>query len=1418
MKNRRPLLILMGVLGIVLAFVNYDVMEFSWLLMAVAVVPGIAGLVAERMLMPAGDRGQQSGQKAAGYTASGHYREDDRPFWDRFEERTGIFRFLECVGSHYILIVLVQPLFAFVPKLWTAPFPFVQGFIRFFYAFGIAYIVGYMIDRALGLVMMGSSGQMNDSEFLKRMMKSSEQIAEQTEKVEDGDQAEQTEKVEDGEQAEQAEKDENREQSRDQAELTESRKWNREQGEKTENRGQIEDDSPRTAGIFLPLPGGFETLAFVIYNVFFLGIYCIMQFSRTRAYDIIPAAGDIWSVALGMSVAFSVFLFGVNYRSMKNRILANALIPITILVFISYYIFQFQTTSIPYILAIGAIGLSERGLVKNSLLVSIYTLSASFLLSMSGVIENTISRAADGFKHTYGFGNPNWISIQLAGIVIMYLFLRNREKILGMVLDLGIIGAVIYFIRYSTGGRTSVTGLAVVLAATVVCDLCHLIPYNIRQKFTKAVAIFNFIVTEAILFGSAAMAMYLSWTYDEDNESRVLHYVGKVFDTRSFEARLESAHRGLLNYTPTMFGQFIREINNAEAAETGEKFFWLDVYYVRLLLMYGIVMFVAFFLFYTILNYRLAKKGRFYQMYLLTALPVMGVTEALVGDLMYNIFPVVAFSKIQEESDYEKRKEGDFFGVSLAPPIALLALTPALLYVLSFLRTIVNGFGISEANAFYMVSGILLTALFIIASTSKAIVDSFREKKVTLGRAMSVCRAAMILGIGVIAGGLVMENLREMSINRMSEAEAIIKAISDASIGDTYVDNVPDVYDKEYTGISKPFFYGDELSFYENVSLITDIDHDYDAYFKRGFVYTPITDYDALYTNDAQVIEAMEKRGCTFNGFCSYERHVNLPYEIVRNDLGESRYGGALLNGPSQSLTQGPYSVTNSGTYTVTYELYIDPLEYEEDYKVCTLTALGNYGEKILNKKEVLRSEFDEEGHLSAAMNFNGSGKGTEFHAVMEEGQKMEVRDIVFAKSGASDKRIVTDARGNVIHEEYLDAEGKPQMQSGGYYGIDNEYDEQDRLVHRTYLGEDGQPVMRREGYAQQYIEYGKKNSYRIYTYFDTDGNPVLIKKGYHKDYVEYDDKGRNVRETYYGIEGVPVLTSDGYAGILRDYDNEDNVVSLIYLGADLEPTVINNGYAQIKRAFNDKKQIVREEYYDENGNRTTLSGGQSAVEREYDDLGCAAVECYFGINDERILKNNKYYKLVRRYNEKKQSIHEEYYDVDENPVAINDGYAGVDKQYDNNGNVIKYTYLGTDFKPVLLNSGYSILRRSYNEKGQYVREEYYDIEDKAIELSEGQHAVEYGYDENGNNNSRSYYNLLKEPVLFKGSYFKDCRYYDDKKQLIRREFYGIDEQPILIGKGYFAIEYSYDENGVWVERKYYDISGNMVTMETNEK
>ena len=326
-------------------------------------------------------------------------------------------------------------------------------------------------------------------------------------------------------------------------------------------------DTPIIAGIFLPLPTGFERLAFIIYNIFFLGLYCIMQFSRTMAYDTIPNGGNIWFITFALAISFSVFLFGVSYRTMNNRILANSLIPITLLVFISYNIYQYQTVCIPYILAIGAIGLSERGLVKNALLISIYTLATSFLLSMAGVIENIISRAADGFKHNYGFGNPNWISIQLAGIVIMYLFLRNREKLLGMILDFGIIGAVIYFIRYSTGGRTSVVGLAVVLAATIICDLCHLIPYSIRQKYAKAAAIFNFVVTECILFGTAVMAMYLSWTYDEDNESRLLLYIGKVFNTSTLEKRLDSAHRGLLNYTPKLFGQIVIEVNGLKAVE-----------------------------------------------------------------------------------------------------------------------------------------------------------------------------------------------------------------------------------------------------------------------------------------------------------------------------------------------------------------------------------------------------------------------------------------------------------------------------------------------------------------------------------------------------------------------------------------------------------------------------------------------------------------------------------------------------------------------------------------------------------------------------------------------------------------------------------------------------------------------------------
>ena len=1191
----------------------------------------------------------------------------------------------------------------------------------------------------------------------------------------------------------------------------------------------------------------------------FAGMF-VTQLSVTYALVSIPNQELLFQSMRLLPLAVSVFIFAINFGKNCGWLSSLLLLTITVLVYISLYRTSAFSFCAVYILAVGMVAFKDRALVKVAFVSSLLTLATSFMLSMSGVITSLVSKSSDGFKHNFGFYNPNPASMLLASTVILYLYLRNRKSIFGRIIDLLLIAAVAVFIRYYTGGRTSVLGLAYLFAGTVVYDICRLLPASLRNKCRKVLAVLNFIYAEIVLFGTAAFGIWFSYIYDKYNDDYlVFRIIGKVFNTRSYGARLNISHDGLMKYKTGFFGL----LPNSNFDEL--DFVGMDVFYVRIYLVCGVLMLSCFLIFMTVYYYRLAKRGHFYKMYLLSTFSVLGLTEALVGELMYNVFPAVSMATIDdadEEMETSKATEEhankgfDFFYRPIIPLLGIGVWGLLLPSFLSWLRTVTNGYGISKSTSILMVISIIGFIMFITWSTARAIFVSIEEKAITSTRILVLVRNVLAIGITFVVATYAVFNLRDLYIGRIGSAVGIIKAISDCSEGEVFVDNVPDAYDKKFAGISETFFYGDELAFNDNIALITDTSNDYTIYFSRGFVYTPISEYDAVYTNDSAVITTLEKRGFNFTGYCTYVNTVNLPYEIWRNRLESTVDGLAILKGPSHSLARGPFVETNATSYSATFDLYLDNMGYSnvypddesdaEDYqgnvvssaddseennsvsesyikedpdnpKICTLKIQGKYGEVVANVKDLYANDFDENGHLLYTMSFTGRGEGTEFLVLMEEGQSLLVNEITYTRIASYDRRLETDARGNTLHEEFLDEEGNPFRQSAGHYGADYEYDKDDRRIKTVYLDENNNPMNVNDGYAECRVKYDEKGNAIEYTYYDADGNATLVQGYYFKETREYDRDNRLIRQVYRGFEDEPVLTKNGSAGCDREYDEDNNVSSLLYLGTDLKPIMITSGYAREEREFNEKKQVTRYTYYDDKGERVALSPGQSSLTREYDENGNVTVECYFGTNDEPVLYNGNYWKIVRVYNEKKQNIHEEYYDTDDKMMLLAGGYAGINRRYTDAGDVSELTHIGLDGEPIMNTSGYSIWKKTYNEKRQALSLSYFDTEGKPVDVGGGRASEEYEYDESGNVSAYTYFGVNGERIMLSGNWWKDSRVYNEKRQMIHREFYDTADQPVLVSGSYFSIDYEYDENGTWKTRKYYDLSGTLVSEEKNE-
>ncbi|WP_026491185.1 RHS repeat protein [Butyrivibrio sp. XPD2002] len=727
----------------------------------------------------------------------------------------------------------------------------------------------------------------------------------------------------------------------------------------------------------------------------------------------------------------------------------------------------------------------------------------------------------------------------------------------------------------------------------------------------------------------------------------------------------------------------------------------------------------------------------------------------------------------------------------LAPGLVGFGLLIPVIYILpkclSWVKTMTNGVTVVSSGSYAgaVPAVIVIIAVAILGLICAISISSYRM--FSIGRLLNrdIIRMAVfmlvIIGGGVFANSFVAK-VQGAVTERVAAEREFIEELRESTEGRLYVDTFPVVYDRALGDISNTVLCSRGLVVYDDTTIIADKSLDSHMFSSRGFLYAPISEWDAIYTNDEAVIRALDEKGVRLYGYNP---------EVKTLDI-----------------LKGNRAFIYPGKYEVSYDISIEPNEYKDDYLVCELKVTNTADDSKIYERHFYRSQFDENGHLIYDDIVTLGYYEAEFTVEGGEEYGLIFDKVEYARKPDYDQRIKVDYAGRTIFAQYFDLEGNPYEQSGGYYGTEFEYDDNDNNLMTRYLGEDLQPVEISSGYAEVRREYNARKCLKKESYFGADGNLILLSGGYAEIRKKYNDKDQLSQDMYYGTDGNPVVISGGYVGVAYEYDSYGRVKKYTYLGEDGNPVVISSGYAVLRREYNDKDLVVREEYYDVDDNPLALTYGQAAVEYEYDDNLNRVVDRYYDTDNQPILYNDAFWYVQRTYNEDKRCVKEEYFGTDGNPIEISSGQASVEYEYDDHGNAVEYRYLGVDGNPVIITSGYAVLKKLYNQLNQLEREEYLDENGDPVALAAGQGFVEYEYDEAGNRVIDRYYDADGNPVNYNDAYWYVSRTYNEDKRCVKEEYFGTDNKPRMISAGYAAYTIDYDEDGRAVKYVYLGTDG----------
>ena len=979
-----------------------------------------------------------------------------------------------------------------------------------------------------------------------------------------------------------------------------------------------------------------------------------------------------------------------------------------VIYYLSWNFYYFQLIAL---LSVACVGIPYRKILKAYLISVGAVVTGTIILALSGGVENLIYMK-DGFlRSSMGIIFPtDFATIVLFLLMTLWVCWEELPDEASIFMPAFAIGVAWYLARSYT---STLCAIAFLIAVSYrVFEKRMIEKKNSFLWLKKTVDVIVIIMFPALmLLMSVLMIGYA--------KGASFAYVANNLMSGRVKLSLDAYYENGIS----LFGHAFRQEGAGGSTYSALNYEFVDSSYPRILLFYGVAILLLVCILWVFLTSRAIKADRRRMALVLAIIAFHSLSEHHFIEPYYNIFLILPFADLNFRNNEMIENKKECFIRWTLETLGTVVFALFLPKILSIFRMIVIE---NDSQGYLLALAILLTtsACIFIRYGGSCICSKICHKKIkTSHLAATACSCLALLF--VMGTGFNAAASAESGYGKLIEADKkSLQTVLNAGSGRVFVDRFGELYRKKIEGISLSAFDGEDLARFSDVTVVTDEKMDSLIFFRRGFLYTRISDAHALYTNDKDVISVLKKEGYQLTAFCRAEYDLDLSDVARINGLRVNDDGSMDLGGGSHSLIFGegsnPFEYDPdktidlyAGRYTANYQLKIDPVPYEKDYPVCKIIIDAYAGEINLRSLSVYRSWFDENGELDAKVVFDsGNNPAIIFRCIMEEGQTAVLKGITWQRTPEYDVRPVYNDDHDKIRDEYYDRTGKPVLNKDGFALCSYHYWDKVTVDEIRYFDIEGRPINTKNGYAVLSRTYNVKRQLIKEEYLDALNDPVMNNYGYAIQEWEYDQNGNAVLTRFLDTEGKPVITRSGYAKIHYVYDNRRRIVEETYFGINNEPIKMQGGYFGTRKVYKEEDDSIPSElvYIDEKGRITVTDEGCSIVKLTYE-----------GTNTIK---------------------EKQFCDKDGDPIMRKDGYSLERRIFNLAGNIWIYQYCGLDGEPVMNERGCSEVHRTYDENGFIKSESYFDENGKQVELEDGFATIECINDSTGNIIYQRFYDL----------------------------------------------------------------------------
>ncbi len=534
------------------------------------------------------------------------------------------------------------------------------------------------------------------------------------------------------------------------------------------------------------------------------------------------------------------------------------------------------------------------------------------LASQLGIIMNTcfVTDKAAGLRNSCGFVYP---TVFASVILYFCLFLWIKKKKCSDWLMI-IPGLLSFYVSYFVASsRTSALCSLVFTVLIVIYNLCKLLPQDnhvikVIQKLFVFVLYLSFVIFAIITLVTSLMYFY---------QMPIANQIDALMSNR-----VSLAVRGAEKYGILPFGSNFELIGGSAS---WAQYNFIDNSYALMVIRYGWVYFIMVAYLWFMTMRKVVKSGNYKMAIVMGIIAFHCLSEQYYTEINFNLFLVLPFAKFMNKKDDEVSII-DNVSVILTSIIVVILGLVCLPSVFSYLRTFISVTNLTNANRYQQyvcifVLGLVVVLLCGFVYAIYSIILSINKKEHNTKTIIILVSCLFLSFILPQYKDTIFQINYDEYLEIFQTEEELIDTIKQAKNGNLYSLDAPEYYNRYFKGFSTNIMYGEEIANEKNATVVTDINFDSDGYIHNGFRWMQISDRHAIYTNDSDVINALESRGYQLDMIYSKENMIDIVGLGTMNGIISNDSNQLIIESNHTSISTSPYIYLHAHNYAFTFNM-----------------------------------------------------------------------------------------------------------------------------------------------------------------------------------------------------------------------------------------------------------------------------------------------------------------------------------------------------------------------------------------------------------------------------------------------------------------------------------------------------------------